>query len=74
MAPKDVQSVTTFVVNRVNKIRAALGRNLLIVDGEYMKLAQAKAQDMVTRNYYGHQDPDGNYVNSLVTKFGLDIV
>ena len=70
---KNTNTVESYIVNNVNKIRAALGRRLVVVDPEFTRLAQAKADDMVQRNYYGHQDPDGNYIGALAEKIGVKI-
>ena len=64
-------TVTNTVVNHINKLRAGLGRWLLSIDPDYSKLAQAKVDDMIRRNYHAHQDPDGLYVGSLAQRIGL---
>lgn len=65
---KDVKLVEPFLISRINKLRASLGRGLLIADTDLTRLAQAKAEDMSDRNYYGHQDPDGNHIDGLAKK------
>lgn len=57
----------------MNKIRAKLGRGLLVIDPEFSRLAQAKADDMLKRNYFGHKDPDEKYIGTLAEKIGVNI-
>ncbi len=37
------------------------------------KVAQAKAEDMVARNYFGHVDPDGNGMNIKIAEAGYSL-
>jgi uncharacterized protein YkwD len=48
------------IFSAVNQLRGAYGLALLQLDDDLTRSAQAKADDMVARNYYGHVDPDGN--------------
>ena len=38
-----------------------------------IKAAQAKAEDMASRNYFAHVDPDGNGMNVKINSVGYDL-
>ena len=38
-----------------------------------MKAAQAKAEDMASRNYFAHVDPDGNGMNIKINAAGYEL-
>lgn len=59
---KSSEMVEKYQLSRINLLRAGLGRNMLIQDALLDRIAQAKVDDMIARNYTGHQDPDGNYI------------
>ncbi len=44
---------------RLNAFRAANGRDPLVLNAALTAAAQEHARDMVTRNYYGHDTPEG---------------
>ena len=48
-------------------------KDMLVLDSELTRLAQMKADDMVTRGYAAHRDPDGNYIDGFATKRGFDL-
>lgn len=48
------------IFSAVNELRGAYGLSQLRLDDDLTRSAQAKAEDMVARNYYSHIDPDGN--------------
>jgi uncharacterized YkwD family protein len=45
------------MVNLVNQERAKVGLKPLAVDMTLVKLARQKSQDMIDKNYFGHQSP-----------------
>ena len=45
-------------------------RSAIVVDDKLSKAAQAKADDMILRDYYSHVDPDGGGANRLVESYG----
>ena len=42
-------------------------------DEALVKAAQAKAEDMATRNYFAHIDPDGNGMNVKINEYGYKL-
>lgn len=61
--PASASDLTTEnILSAVNKERAL--RNLLTLktDSRLSQAAQSKADDMMSRRYFSHQDPEGNYV------------
>lgn len=50
----------------VNAERTKVGAKPLVMDERLNQSAQAKAQDMLTRNYFGHNDPEGNRATSSI--------
>ena len=60
-----------------NQIGADLGyveaRPMLKINESLMKAAQAKAEDMANRNYFGHVDPDGYGMNYRIHQAGYSI-
>lgn len=57
------------LLKAVNQERAKVGVAPLAIDERLNKSAQTKAQDMKTRNYFGHVDPDGKQGYSYVFDF-----
>lgn len=45
------------MVNLVNKERTNKGLKALTVDSKLVKVARMKSQDMINKNYFGHQSP-----------------
>ena len=55
---KDVQTdAIEIILDLVNKTRKEAGLSELKVDSEIMKVAEIKAQDMETNNYFSHNSP-----------------
>lgn len=53
------------ILQDVNKARVANGEQPLVEDPLLMQAAQAKCDDMVANNYYGHQNPKtGQYIDA----------
>ncbi|MEV6025135.1 CAP domain-containing protein [Streptomyces sp. NPDC052036] len=52
-------STTTAVLDLVNQERAKAGCTPVTASNELAKLAQAFSDDMATRNFFDHTDPDG---------------
>jgi uncharacterized protein YkwD len=47
------------LINLVNKERQEAGLKPLVVNDKLVQSAQAKCQDMITKNYWAHNSPDG---------------
>lgn len=57
-----------------NEERAKAGVPPLQLDDRLNQSAQAKADDMVANNYYGHIDPQGRNSNYLIGSTGISCV
>jgi uncharacterized protein YkwD len=57
----------------INKIRAWLGRNLLMIDDTLAELAQAKAENMANDDYVGHYTKGGQDILSFAKSRGIKI-
>lgn len=72
-------SVVTYAANTIDAVDLMAKINLertqrflpaLTTNSKLITAASAKAQDMITRSYFAHVDPDGNYVWPRVTAAG----
>lgn len=52
----------TDLMNKINLERTQRFLPALNTNSKLSSAAASKAQDMITRSYFAHQDPDGNYV------------
>jgi uncharacterized YkwD family protein len=59
------------MLNLVNKERAAAGRKPLVMDPKLTRLAEMKAQDMITNNYFGHTSPTYGTPFDMMKKNGV---
>jgi rare lipoprotein A len=57
----------------IGNIRSRVGKTPVVLDQTLSILAQAKVDDMISRNYRGHMDPDGRYIDWLAEDLGLGI-
>jgi uncharacterized protein YkwD len=55
----------------VNQYRVANGVNAVLEDANLSALAAWKGQDMATRGYFAHTDPDGKNIWAYSSKFGV---
>ncbi|MFN3431454.1 MAG: CAP domain-containing protein [Candidatus Sericytochromatia bacterium] len=62
-----VQQVFTLV----NQERAKVGAKPLVLSDAINKCAQFRSQDMATRNYFSHTDPDGNSPFYWLKQYGI---
>jgi hypothetical protein len=60
------------LLQATNKERAKAGVTTLSTDEQLNQAAQAKAQDMVMRNYWSHQTPEGNEPWVFITNSDYD--
>ncbi|MCA9345867.1 CAP domain-containing protein [Candidatus Saccharibacteria bacterium] len=58
------------IFNKVNSVREQNGLQPLVKDSVLANLAQQRASDMVTRNYYAHEDPDGKLFYNHLEQIG----
>jgi hypothetical protein len=60
------------ILSRINTIRKQASRSPIVLDTRLSKIADAKVKDMIKRNYQGHADPDGNYIDTLARNIWID--
>jgi hypothetical protein len=60
------------LLQETNNQRVAGGLGSLALNGKLNQAAQAKANDMVTRDYWSHNTPDGNPPWVFITSAGYD--
>jgi hypothetical protein len=60
----------TDLMNKINLERTQRFIPALTINSKLSVAATAKSQDMITRSYFAHVDPDGNYVWPKVTAAG----
>lgn len=56
---------------RVNQERTSHGLDQLQSHEMLGKIAQTRANDMASRSYYAHKDPDGNFYYDFFDSFGI---
>jgi uncharacterized protein YkwD len=56
---EDLEEVRRLALERVNRVRTERGLGAVEADPELDRAAQAHADDMLERGYYGHRSPDG---------------
>lgn len=68
--PKPIQApeARTPLITLVNEARAEKGVAPLISDQLFNETAELKAQDMVAKNYYGHDPNDGTEFGDIIFK------
>lgn len=59
------------MVQLVNQERQKQGLAPLKVNGELVKVARAKAQDMIDKGYFGHHSPTYGSPDEMLKKFGV---
>lgn len=59
------------VFNLVNQERAKVGAMPLVLSDAINKCAQFRSQDMATRNYFSHTDPDGHDPFYWLKQYGI---
>ncbi len=62
------------VVALTNEQRRDKGANVLTVDQRLADAAEAKAQDMLDRQYFAHTSPDGRGAAAIVAEAGYDYI
>lgn len=70
-ATTNIESNDDFV-SKINSLRLRNNRNGLTVDSGLTKVAQKRAEDMLTNNYYSHTTSNGGDFMNIVEEKGLD--
>lgn len=70
--PVDLSSYEEELLTKVNEARAEEGVEPLVYDPQVAKVAQLKAQDLLTNNYFEHESPTYGAPSEMLTQFGID--
>ena len=67
----DLTALRNEMLNFVNADRAAYGLSVLSLHSSLNQLAQARSNDMATRNYFSHWNPEGMTANDLRKNYAI---
>lgn len=67
----DLAAMEAYIFQQTNVERAKVGAPALVSDSTLNQLARERSQDMVNRNYFSHQTPDGLYVFDMLKTLGI---
>jgi uncharacterized protein YkwD len=59
------------VATLLNQQRTDIGRIVLRIDSRLSAIARARSEDMATKGYFSHQQPDGDWAWDLMTAAGI---
>jgi uncharacterized protein YkwD len=59
------------VATLLNQQRTDVGRIVLRIDSRLSAIARARSEDMATKGYFSHQQPDGDWAWDLMTAAGI---
>ena len=59
------------ILDMVNTIRTKFGAEAVFMEDNLNELAQKHSQNMVSRNFFGHVDPQGNSPNDRARAAGI---
>ncbi len=66
-----VEQAEAKVATLLNQQRTDIGRIVLRVDARLSAIARARSEDMATKGYFAHQQPDGDWAWDLMTAAGI---
>lgn len=69
--PVDLSTYEQSLLDKVNAARAEVGVEPLHYDPSVAKVAQLKAQDLLTSNYFDHVSPTYGGPSDMLTQFGI---
>lgn len=70
-AVADIEAAEDLVIELINERRDRKGLRPLRVDSRIAKIARARSKDMIQRDYFSHQDPDGRYARQHLERAGI---
>lgn len=70
--PVDLSTYEQQLLDLVNSARASEGKAPLEYDPHVAKVAQLKAQDLLTSNYFDHVSPTYGGPSEMLTQFGIN--
>jgi uncharacterized protein YkwD len=78
LAPAAVQAADLSIaqaevreVSHLNAQRAALGLVPVRIDSRLMAVARSRSKDMAAKDYFSHQEPDGDWAWDLMNRAGI---
>ena len=66
-----VEQAEAKVAGLLNQQRLDVGRIKLRIDSRLSAIARARSEDMVAKDYFSHQQPDGDWAWDLMSKAGI---
>jgi uncharacterized protein YkwD len=66
-----VEQAEAKVASLLNQQRTSAGRIVLRVDPRLSAIARGRSEDMATKDYFAHQQPDGDWAWDLMTAAGI---
>ncbi|MET1232314.1 MAG: CAP domain-containing protein, partial [Candidatus Limnocylindrales bacterium] len=66
-----VEQAEAKVVSLLNAQRTNVGRVVLRVDPRLSAIARGRSEDMASKGYFSHQQPDGDWAWDLMTAAGI---
>ncbi|HSH33883.1 MAG TPA: hypothetical protein VLB31_09690, partial [Actinomycetota bacterium] len=66
-----VEQAEAKVVSLLNAQRTDVGRIVLRVDPRLSAIARGRSEDMASKGYFSHQQPDGDWAWDLMTAAGI---
>jgi uncharacterized protein YkwD len=70
--PQTIDLLRSNLLTLINQKRGLWGKASLTLDTNLNNLAQAHSTDMITRNFFGHINPDGNGPTQRAKLAGLN--
>jgi uncharacterized protein YkwD len=67
-AVTDVEAAEQLLVELINERRDRKGLRPLRLDTRLARIARARSEDMIERDYFSHKDPDGKYARNFLTR------
>jgi len=66
-----VEQAEAKVASLLNQQRTDVGRIVLRIDSRLSAVARARSEDMATKDYFSHQQPDGDWAWDLMSAAGI---
>jgi uncharacterized protein YkwD len=64
-------SFAAALLNMINAVRLENGLPALNINQAVNAVAQFRSQDMIERNYFSHQTPEGKSIDTILLEFGI---
>lgn len=70
-APASLSSLESQLLQIANQARSSRGLAPAQIDDRLTAIARSRSNDMVARNYFSHQNPDGKYFEDYLAEAGI---